>query len=96
MTTTLKLLNARKTDKSLDKEAEIKKMFTTTQNFELLREKLGEYKRTPTEKETREFLIFFDDVYKLWKAANPSLNLDSIEKKAKARREFVHKLGISL
>jgi len=29
-----------------------KKFFTTTQNFALLREKLAEYKRLPTEKET--------------------------------------------
>jgi hypothetical protein len=44
-----------------------KKLFTTTQNFALLREKLGDYKRLPTEKEVREFLEFLADVYKIWK-----------------------------
>jgi len=71
-----------------------KKLFTTAQNFALLREKLGDYKRLPTEKETREFLDFLDDVYKVWKEMNPSVDYERIEKKAKARRDFVHKLGL--
>jgi len=71
-----------------------KKLFTTTQNFALLREKLGDYKRLPTEKEVREFLEFLDDVYKIWREMNPAIDYKRIEGKAKARRDFVHKLGI--
>lgn len=71
-----------------------KKLFTTTQNFALLREKLGDYKRLPTEKEVQEFLEFLDDVYKIWKEMNPAIDYKRIEEKAKARREFVNKLGI--
>jgi hypothetical protein len=71
-----------------------KKLFTTAQNFALLREKLGDYKRLPTEKETREFLEFLDEIYRIWKAKNPEPDFKSLEKKANARREFVIKLGI--
>jgi hypothetical protein len=71
-----------------------KKLFTTTQNFALLREKLGEYKRLPTEKEVREFLEFLDDVYKLWKEKNPQTDYRRIDEKAKARRDFIYKLGL--
>ena len=71
-----------------------KKFFTTTQNFALLREKLGEYKRLPAEKEVREFLKFLDDVYKIWKEENPQIDYKRIDEKAKARRDFIYKLGI--
>lgn len=54
--------------------SDFKKLFTTTQNFALLREKLGEYKRLPTEIEVREFLEFLDDVYKIWKGMNPTID----------------------
>ena len=71
-----------------------KKMFTTAENFALLREKLGEYKRLPTEKEMREFINFLDDVHKIWKKMDPTIDFRRTEQKAKARREFVLKLGI--
>jgi len=71
-----------------------KKLFTTAQNFSLSREKLGDHKRLPTEKEVREFLDFMNDVHKVWKKMNPSIDYERIERKAKARREFVYKLGI--
>jgi len=71
-----------------------KKLFTTTQNFALLREKLGDYKRLPTKQEMRKFLDFLDDVYTVWKKSNPTIDLNRLEEKAKARRDFVYKLGI--
>ena len=74
--------------------SDFKKLFTTTQNFALLREKLGEYKRLPTEIEVREFLEFLDDVYKIWKGINPTIDYKRLEEKAKARRDFIYKLGI--
>jgi len=74
--------------------SDIKKLFTTAQNFSLLREKLGDYKRLPTEKETREFLEFLDVIYQIWKKNNPSYDHQLLDQKAKARREFVNKLGI--
>ena len=73
---------------------DLKRLFTTTQNFELMREKLGEYKSLPTKEETRDFLEFLDEVYQIWKKNNPSTDYNLLEKKAKARREFVYKLGI--
>lgn len=71
-----------------------KKLFTTAENFKLLREKLGKYKTLPSEKETREFLEFLDEIYRIWKTKNPKPDFKLSEKKAKARREFVLKLGI--
>jgi hypothetical protein len=70
------------------------KLFTTAQNFALLREKLGEYKRLPSEKEVRQFLDFLDEIYHIWKTKNPQPDLENLEQKASARREFVSKLGI--
>ncbi|MFO7447136.1 MAG: hypothetical protein R6W90_12270 [Ignavibacteriaceae bacterium] len=72
--------------------SDYKNLFTATQNFALLREKLGEYKKLPSEDELAKFLVFFDDVYKLWKKENPS-NSRRYEEKAKARREFTDMLG---
>ena len=69
-------------------------MFTTAENFKLLREELGEYKLLPTEKEKKEFIEFLDEIYRIWKTKNPEPDLGNLEKKAKARREFVSKLGI--
>ena len=70
-----------------------KKLFTTAENFKLLREKLGEYKTLPSEEETREFMQFLDEIYRIWRINNPSPDIELLEKKAKARREFVRKLG---
>jgi len=70
-----------------------KKLFTTAENFKLLREKLGEYKTLPSEEETREFMPFLDEIYRIWRINNPSPDIELLEKKAKARREFVRKLG---
>ena len=74
--------------------SDYKKMFTTAENFALLREKLGEYKRLPSEKEVTEFIEFLDEIYRIWKTKNPQPDSKDIEQKAKARREFVTKLGI--
>ncbi len=71
-----------------------KKLFTTAQNFGLLREKLGEYKTLPSEQEKREFLEFLDDIYDVWKKNNPAFDHSSLERKAKGRRELISKLGI--
>lgn len=71
-----------------------KKMFTTAENFSLLRDKLGDYKRLPTEKEMREFIDFLDDAVKIWKKMDTTVDFKRIEEKAKARRELVMKMGI--
>jgi len=73
-----------------------KKLFTTAQNFALLREKLGDYKRLPNEKEVRQFLDFLDEIHHIWKTKNPQPDLENLERKAIARREFVLKLGIRI
>jgi cephalosporin-C deacetylase-like acetyl esterase len=72
------------------------KLFTTAENFKLLKEKLGEYKTLPSEKETRDFLEFLDEIYRIWKAKNPEPDFKSLEKKANARREFVLKFGFRI
>ena len=74
--------------------SDLKKLFTTAENFKLLREKLGDYKKLPTKQEMRKFLDFLDDVYKIWKKTNPVIDIKRIEEKAKARRDFVYRLGI--
>jgi hypothetical protein len=71
-----------------------KKLFTTTQNFALLREKLGEYKRLPTEKETREFLDFWQEMYDLWKQNNSPFESRYTEEKIKIRKMLIEKFGI--
>lgn len=75
-------------------ETDSKNLFTTAQNFGLLREKLGEYKSLPSEQEKRDFLEFLDDIYTIWKKNNPAPDLGSLERKAKGRRELINKLGI--
>jgi hypothetical protein len=74
--------------------SDLKNMFTTTENFKLLREKLEVYNTLPSEKEVRQFLEFLDEIYTIWKTRNPELDLENLERKAKARIDFVSKLGI--
>jgi len=74
--------------------SDLNKLFTTTENFKLLREKLEEYNTLPSEKEVREFLFFLDEIYTIWKTRNPELDIENLEQKAKARKELVSKSGI--
>lgn len=74
--------------------SDLKKIFTTTENFKLLRENLEEYNNLPSEKEVRQFLEFLDEIYTVWKTRNPELDLENLERKANAKIEFVSKLGI--
>lgn len=52
------------------------------------------YSTLPSEKEVRQFLEFLDEIYTIWKTRNPELDLENLERKAKARIDFVSKLGI--
>jgi hypothetical protein len=74
--------------------SDLKNIFTTTENFKLLRENLEEYNNLPSEKEVRQFLEFLDEIYTVWKTRNPEFDLENLERKANARIEFVSKLGI--
>lgn len=74
--------------------SDLKKIFTTTENFKLLREKLEEYSTLPSEKEVRQFLDFLDEIYTIWKTRNPELDLENLEQKAKARKELVYRSEI--
>lgn len=74
--------------------SDLNKLFTTTENFKLLREKLEEYSTLPSEKEVREFLVFLDEIYTIWKTRNPELDLENLEQKAKGRKELVARSGI--
>lgn len=71
-----------------------KKLFTTTQNFELIREKLGEYKSLPTKEETRRFLDFWQEVYNIWRQNNSPFELRFVEEKIRVRRSLIEKFGI--
>ncbi len=74
-------------------ETKPQKLFTTTQNFALIKESVGEYKSNTPQVEMIEFLNYWQNVYDIWSCNNPPTDLTYIEEKIKIRKSLILKFG---
>ena len=72
-------------DMNLDKE----KFYSLLPNYAALREWEEKYYHKPTEEEIYDFLVFWDEVYRIWREMHRDLKNESkIEHKAKVRLQL--------
>ena len=72
-----------------------KKFFEPTPNYAALRELEEKNYHKPSKEEVRNFLEFWEEMYRIWKQNNPTfVELDYIEEKISVRKELIEKLGL--
>ena len=75
-------------------EFDKKNFYSLIPNYAALRELEEKYYHKPTEKETRDFLDFWQEVYNIWRQNNSPFEIFYVEEKIKLRKSLIEKFGI--
>jgi hypothetical protein len=73
-----------------------KKFFEPRPNYTALKELEMQYYHKPTEKEMRDFLNFWQEIYDLWSQKNSAFEFAYLEEKIRVRKELIEKFGFKV
>ena len=71
-----------------------KKFFEPRPNYAALKEWEEKNYRKPTDKEIRNFLEFWQEIYDFWRQNNSPFDLQYLEEKIRVRKALVEKFGL--
>jgi len=74
-------------------KSDSKKFFEPTPNYAAMRELEKKYYHKPTEKEIRNFLDFWQEIYDFWSQNNSPFESSYVEEKVRVRKALIDKFG---